>query len=168
MPALDYSKITLQETDKDRDFLLQLFISTRSAELLHSGWTQQQIEPFLTQQFAAQHQSFRQLYPRADYKLVLFAREPVGRLYLHRNEAGDRLIDIALIASCRNGGLGSHLIQTILDSASENGSPVSLHVEHMNPAYRLYQRLGFERVKDCGPYLLMRWLPPNHGHESPS
>jgi hypothetical protein len=34
---------------------------------------------------------------------------------------------------------------------------VSIHVEKLNPAMRLYRRLGFVTEEDKGVYDLMRW-----------
>jgi len=34
---------------------------------------------------------------------------------------------------------------------------VTIHVEAVNPAIRLYQRLGFKQIEDKGVYLLMEW-----------
>ena len=34
-----------------------------------------------------------------------------------------------------------------------------IHVEHNNPAMRLYKRLGFRKIDDNGIYHLMEWSP---------
>jgi ribosomal protein S18 acetylase RimI-like enzyme len=34
---------------------------------------------------------------------------------------------------------------------------VTIHVEVFNPALRLYERLGFKKVAENGPYHLMEW-----------
>ena len=39
------------------------------------------------------------------------------------------------------------------------GKPLRIHVERMNPALGLYERLGFEQVEDRGVYWLMEWQP---------
>ncbi len=39
------------------------------------------------------------------------------------------------------------------------GTRVSIHVEHDNPARRLYDRLGFQHVDTNGVYHLMEWRP---------
>ncbi len=36
---------------------------------------------------------------------------------------------------------------------------LSIHVEHDNPARRLYDRLGFQHVDTNGVYHLMEWRP---------
>jgi hypothetical protein len=32
-----------------------------------------------------------------------------------------------------------------------------IHVERLNPAVRLYERLGFRQIEDKGVYLFMEW-----------
>ena len=160
MTDIDFTHVSLRlESAQDRDFLLQLYISTREAELQQTGWPQTGIHSFLRQQFEAQFHSYRQLYPDAEFQLVEYEVVPVGRLYLSRTEDEYRLIDIALLPEYRGRALGAFLIRQVMDAANANGSPVSLHVEHANPAIRLYSRLGFEVVEDRGIYLFMRWHP---------
>lgn len=51
-------------------------------------------------------------------------------------------------------------MQDVLDRAASAGKKVRIHVEHNNPALRLYERLGFEQVEEQGIYYLMEWRPP--------
>jgi len=49
----------------------------------------------------------------------------------------------------RGQGLGSALVRTLFDQARAQGiATVSLSVEKANPALRLYERMGFEVVRD--------------------
>ena len=41
--------------------------------------------------------------------------------------------------------------------AAAGGKSVTIHVERMNPALRLYERLGFRLVEDKGVYLFLSW-----------
>lgn len=157
---IETSKVTLRaQTSDDDDFLLQLYISTREAELIQIGWTSAQIQPFLEQQFVAQHQSYRQAYADADFQIIEYQGEAAGRLYLHRGKDEYRIIDIVLVPELRNRKLGCHLIENIQASARENSLPVCLYVEPLNPAIRLYQRLGFEKQGTGGIHIFMCWAP---------
>lgn len=51
------------------------------------------------------------------------------------------LVYVAVHESMRGKGLGREIIKKALDMAEGN---VKLHVEHDNPAKRLYERVGFE------------------------
>ena len=85
--------------------------------------------------------------------------EPIGRLYLDRREDELRLIDIALLPEFRGRGLGGSLMRGVLDEAREADKLVRIHVEQNNPAMRLYEWLGFEKIEDQGVYWLMEWRP---------
>ena len=160
MTELDNHEISLRpETDEDKDFLLQVYISTREAELKLIGWSQTQIHAFLTQQLEAQTLSFRQLFPLASYQIIERQQTAIGRLYLDRGEDDYRLVDIALLPLYRNQKLGRYLIQSIQQEATEKIKTVSLHVDKFNPAYRLYTRLGFVVLEDQVTHLLMQWRP---------
>ena len=51
------------------------------------------------------------------------------------------------------------LLEEILAEAAATGRPVTIYVEHFNPARRLYDRLGFRHVDTNGVYHLMEWSP---------
>lgn len=160
MTTLDANKIHLRdEAVDDQSFLVQLFNSTRESGLSQLGWEPTEIQSFLKQQYDAQYQSYRQYYPDADYRLIEYDGEAIGRLYLNRDREEYRLIDIALVPEYRNNQLGSLLINNIMQEAGEIGKPVSLHVEHSNPARSLYQRLGFVEKDVTSMYLFLSWTP---------
>ena len=143
----------------DREFLRHLYASTRLNELAPVPWTDTEKMDFLRQQFEAQHTYYQQQWPDADYEIILQNGQPIGRLYVHRRADEFRLIDIALLPAYRNQGLGTALMEDLLDEAREAGLPVRIHVEQFNPALRLYQRLGFHTLEDRGVYLFMEWSP---------
>lgn len=143
----------------DLEFLASLYASTRAAEMAVVDWSDEQKQGFLRQQFEAQHQYYQQQFIHAQFLLIQMDGKACGRVYLDRREQEIRLIDIALIEGLRGQGIGSALMEEILTEAVSAGLPVRLHVEQFNPAFRLYQRLGFQVVEDQGVYLLMQWLP---------
>lgn len=143
----------------DLEFLAKLYASTRSAEMALVNWSQEQKQDFLRQQFAAQHQYYQQQFSHAQFLLIQMDGDACGRVYLDRRDQEIRLIDIALIEAVRGQGIGRALMEEILTEAVSASLPVRLHVEQFNPAFRLYQRLGFQVVEDQGVYLFMEWLP---------
>lgn len=143
----------------DLPFLQALYASTRTEEMALSGWNDTQIEAFLALQFRAQHEHYQQHYPNARFELILSDAKPIGRLYLDQWDDEYRLIDIALLPKYRNQGLGSRILKQILALAAQQNKAVRIHVEHFNPALRLYQRLGFRLLEDKGVYQFMEWRP---------
>ena len=143
----------------DDSFLYELYASTREDELAPLDWDSRQKEQFLMQQFNAQHEFYQTHFSDADFLVVLLKGEPIGRLYVHRSEDEIRLRDIALLPAFRGAGIGSMMIEAMLEEAVEAGKPVRIHVERFNRALRLYERLGFSRIGDNGVYYLMEWSP---------
>ena len=147
------------ETDDDAEFLYRLYASTREEELKPVPWSDEEKEQFLRQQFGAQTAHYRQHYADADYSIILVDGAPAGRLYLHQRPSDVRIMDILLAPEYRGKGVGTMLLQEILDRAAANGGSVSIHVEQDNPALRLYERFGFRQIDTFGVYLLMEWKP---------
>ncbi len=146
---------TISETDIP--FLNRLYASTRAEEMALVPWSEDEKSTFLDQQFQAQHLFYQQQFPRAKFDLVLTDNEPIGRLYVDSREDEIRLIDIALMPEYRGNGIGGKLMNQVLEQAKGESKPVRIHVEHNNPAMRLYLRLGFEQIDTNGVYHLMEW-----------
>ena len=160
------AEITLRKIEPDdEEFLLRVYSSTREEELALVGWTDEQKEAFLFQQFRAQSEWWRENYTGADFRIIEADGVPAGRFYVHRGRNELRLVDIALLPEHRGGGIGTRLIQSLFAEAVERGVPVTAHVETFNPARGLYRRLGFEEVENRGVYLFLRWRPEAVGAE---
>lgn len=144
----------------DRDLLCAVYGSTREDELRMTDWPEEQKAQFVRMQFEAQDAYYREHYPGSQWSVILAGGEPAGRLYVHRRTSEIRLMDITLLPAFRGRGLGSRLLDDLLAEAAREGKSLSIHVEIYNPAYRLYRRLGFEKVEDRGVYHLLRWTPP--------
>lgn len=66
-------------------------------------------------------------------------------------------LSIAIVPSRRGGGLGSELLDALLDRARADGyAAISLSVEKGSPAVGLYERHGFARVGDDDGGVTMR------------
>jgi ribosomal protein S18 acetylase RimI-like enzyme len=143
--------------ESDLPFLAQVYASTRAEELAATDWSDQQKAAFLEAQFQAQHAHYQRYYPGADWLVTMRGGESVGRLYIARWPSQHRIIDIALLPAHRGMGLGEALLRDLMDEAAAAGKAVSIHVEKLNPAMRLYRRLGFTTEEDKGVYDLMRW-----------
>jgi GNAT superfamily N-acetyltransferase len=152
--------ITLRPEDShDEAFLYLLYASTRAEEVAAWGWDETQQEAFLRMQFNAQRQSYEWQYPLAERRIILRDGEPAGRMIVHRADEEFLLVDIAILPEHRNSGIGAALIKGLLDEAALARKPVRLHVGRVNPARRLYERLGFVCISDTGTYFSMEWRP---------
>lgn len=151
---------TLRDTTSaDREFLLQVYSSTRAEELAASGWTDEHKAAFCQMQFEAQDAHYRQHYPNASFLVIECDGAPVGRLYVDRWPKEIRIMDIALLPAHRGRGTGTRVLSALMDEAVASGKTLSIHVERFNPALRLYDRLGFRLAEDKGVYLLLEFRP---------
>jgi ribosomal protein S18 acetylase RimI-like enzyme len=159
--------ITLREaTPQDKDFLLKVYSSTREDELAAVPWSAEQREMFIKMQFVAQHSYYREHFPEADYKVILLDGEPVGRLYVQREEHAIRILDIALLSEHRNTGVGTVLLRELLSEAERAQKPLQIYVEVYNHSLRLFERLGFTRKAEAGINFLMEWQKPAGAQEA--
>lgn len=157
---MSWQRIHLRDVEQgDEPFLLQVYASTRLKELAVTGWNPAQIHAFLAQQFAAQHTHYQSHYAEAQFSVIMDGETPIGRLYVARWPREIRIVDIALLPQHRGRGVGARLIEEIQAEGRASGRSVSIHVERMNPALRLYERLGFRETEDKGVYLLLTWTP---------
>ena len=104
-------------TPEDRDFLFAVYASTREEELRLWGWDDNQRRAFLEMQFRAQSQQYSLCYPQADSSIILFGDDPAGRLLVDKSGPEITLVDIALLPEYRNRGIGTILIQSLLQES---------------------------------------------------
>ena len=143
-------------TPEDNDFLYKVYTSTRE-DITQLGWDEEQKEKFLRLQFMAQHMQYKAQFGTAEFQIILADATPAGRLYINRSEDEIKIIDIALLPEFRSNGMGSSLLKQILAEAKQKRIPVRIHVQQSNPAFHLYQRLGFQKIDENGIYFLMEW-----------
>lgn len=145
----------------DEPFLRDVYASTRADELARVPWTEEQKRTFTDLQFTAQDAHYREHYEGASYEVILVDGRPAGRLYVARWPEEIRIMDIAILPGFRGAGAGTRLLEALLAEAAAGGKSVSIHVEGLNPAMRLYERLGFRALEERGPYVFMEWRPPS-------
>jgi ribosomal protein S18 acetylase RimI-like enzyme len=122
-------------------------------------WDDAQKEAFLRMQFDAQDEWWREHYAQASFDMILVDGEPAGRFYMHRGDREMRIVDIALLPEHRGNGVGTSLLRDLIAEADAAGKSVTIHVERVNPALRLYERLGFSLAEDKGVYLFLERPP---------
>ncbi|MFQ5572071.1 MAG: GNAT family N-acetyltransferase [Rhodothermales bacterium] len=150
-------------TPEDEAFLFEVYARNRMPELARVPWTDDQKHAFLTFQFQAQHQYYREEYAGAAFHLIVRGDTPLGRLYVDRRDDEIRILDVTLLPAYRGQGIGSRLIRALLDEAEQAGKPVRIYVETYQPSVHLFERLGFAKIEDHGVSYLMEWRPAAAG-----
>lgn len=146
-------------TPEDHEFLRRVHASTVEPELESLGWDQPRRAPFLGMHYELQSRTFETTYPGADRYVILAADQPVGRLYVNRGESEIRVVEISLLPERRGSGIGTRLLEEILEEARSRGVPVRLQVEKKSRALGWSQRIGFQRVRDRRLYWEMEHRP---------
>jgi RimJ/RimL family protein N-acetyltransferase len=145
------------ERDEDKEFRYRLFCDSRQPEfaLLLAPPAYQQV---MAHQFHAQTVSYRTQFPHARFDIIEMAGEPIGRLVVDRPGPMLHLIDQAIVPAQRNRGIGTAIMQALMDEARTANVPVRLEVSSQNdPSMRLYLRLGFVPVGHLHTYIEMEW-----------
>jgi GNAT superfamily N-acetyltransferase len=105
----------------DTPFLLELYGTTRQQELALVPWDEAQKSAFITMQFTAQQQHYANHYPHATHDVILRDGEPSGQIYVARDSEKIHIIDLVVAPPYRNAGIGTSLIQGLLEEARLTG-----------------------------------------------
>jgi ribosomal protein S18 acetylase RimI-like enzyme len=120
-------------------------------------------ERLMPQQFCGQNASYRANYPGACFEIVEHDGAPIGRIVTARTPDAVLIVDIALIASWRRRGIGTSLVNGVLDEARAADLPVRLSVVANNAAaLRFYLRLGFRPIASSAIGMRLEWRNPCH------
>ncbi len=147
-------------TDADKDFLLELYQSSRGEDLRGLGWDEDRISEFLSMQHEAQQLFHQTDYLQAVDEIILIEGEPAGRLIVERREHEIRCVDLALLPGHRGAGVGTFLIQRLQEEAGQTNKRLRLQIIRFNRAVTLLERLGFVRTSETGTHFQMEWRTP--------
>lgn len=141
--------------ETDMPVLREIYYASRAEEMTFFPFNDEQKLQFLASQFDAQHSHYQAYYGQAQYDCVLLDSTVIGRLYVDRGAEDMRIIDINILPAYCNRGIGTFLLQQLIAEADAKQLSLSAHVEHNNPARRLYARLGFDEVENREVYIFI-------------
>jgi ribosomal protein S18 acetylase RimI-like enzyme len=144
-------------TSGDRDLLLTLYASTRAQELSQVPWSDEQKQAFVQMQFTAQTRHYEATYPASEHQIVLWEGEAVGRLWVDLGPKSLHVLDLTILPAARGRGIGTAVLQGLLQEGAATGRTISGYVEAWSPAIPLLERLGFRKVEEQGYYLRFAW-----------
>lgn len=147
-PTCYVTQISLRPaTREDYDFLWWLHRATLKPYVEKTwGWDEQR-----------QAQHFCDCFDPATRQVIERDGVPIGCISVERQEARVFLAVIEIAPDHQNRGIGTKLIRALLDEADGRGVPVELQVLKVNPARRLYERLGFAVIGETETHYLIRW-----------
>ena len=144
-------------TAADKELLLQLFAESRKQELAAFSWTKEEEDAFIHMQYNLQQRSYATRYSSSKHLMILQETTPVGHIHTAEEENSIRLLDISILQSYRNCGIGNQVIQALKEEAATMHASILLHVYFTNPAKEFYARRGFTVTHFDGVYYTMEW-----------
>ena len=122
-----------QATNADADFLYRLHVAAmRDLVARVWGWDDAWQERFFAVHFDPTHS-----------RIVVVDGEDVGVIAVEWSATDAFLANIEILPEYQGQGLGAALVNGIITQAEACNLPVRLQVLKINPARRLYERLGF-------------------------
>jgi ribosomal protein S18 acetylase RimI-like enzyme len=140
-------KYTLRPaTSNDYDFLYELKVACLKEYVAATwGWDE-----------AYQQQRFTNFFDPAAIQIIGVDGQNIGQLSVEDMGGELFLSGIYLSPEWQNQGLGTEIIKDVLSTAKASGQQVSLQVLKVNPARRLYERLGFSIFAETDTHFKMR------------
>lgn len=139
----------------DREFLAELYASTRADELERAGFPPEQRAAFCRMQFEAQQAHYTRHFARAMDTIIEVDGVAAGRELIARAPDELFLVDIALLPHHRGRGVGSARLALLIAESRELACPIRLYAEQGSRAQALYARHGFVVTDEQGVHYLM-------------
>jgi GNAT superfamily N-acetyltransferase len=104
---------------------------------------------------AVQEPLFRERFDPAHRQIIVVDGRDAGVLEVSEREDGVFLDTIELMPAYQGQGLGGAVVEDVLAEAHTAGRSVTLRVFKVNPARRLYERLGFVEAGQSETHFVM-------------
>jgi len=108
---------------------------------------------------ARQWESFERQWHVAEVRIITMSGEDIGWLQTKTSDSTLFLGQLYLSAHMQRQGIGTRVLQMLIEEARRAGKPITLGVVKINPARRLYERLGFQRTHEDRHKVYMRLQP---------
>lgn len=108
---------------------------------------------------AWQSQYFRQHFKPSAHQIIVLHGQDIGAISVVRRDTDIFLGTIELLPAHQGQGIGTQLIKALIDEAHQKGIPLTLQVLKVNPARRLYERLGFSIIGETTTHYQMSATP---------
>ena len=134
-------------SESDRPFLYTLHCITMREVIEETwGWDERW-----------QRTDFDKRFGRYIVRIIEAEGHAVGSLWIEWRPDSLYIYELQILSEFQNMGLGTAVIQNVIEQGASRGFPVSLSVVPANPrAKHLYERLGFKVTKVEPPFIRMR------------
>ncbi|QAU46351.1 GNAT family N-acetyltransferase [Bradyrhizobium guangzhouense] len=146
------------EQDADNDFRFALFCQSRAAELALMPIEPVAHEQLMRIQYRGQTMTYRTNFPGARFDIIEREGSAIGRLITDRAGHHIAIVDWAIMPEMRGRGIGTAIMQSLMEEARQTNREIRLKVASNNAAaLRLYLRLGFAEVAEMPLYTELAW-----------
>ena len=132
-------------TGNDVDFLYALHVATMK-EYVDKTWGWED---------AFQESVFLRNYVPANIQIITLDDKDMGMLVVEERPEDIFLRAIEIHPDHQSKGIATEIISTIIADGFQKNKPVRLHVLKVNPARRLYDRLGFSVIEETTTHYIM-------------
>lgn len=105
---------------------------------------------------AWQLRHFEQNFKPELNQIIMLHGQPIGLLSVQQSDNELFIRSILIVSEYQSKGIGSFIISNVIEQAQQQGRPVTLQVLKVNPARRLYERLGFVIEDETETHFKMR------------
>jgi GNAT superfamily N-acetyltransferase len=92
-------------------------------------------------------------------EIIELNHAPIGVQLVERPGTHIQLVQLYIEKEFQRRGLGTQLLKRLFVEGRESSLPIRLRVLAVNPAKRLYERLGFVVIETTAERLFMEWRP---------
>jgi ribosomal protein S18 acetylase RimI-like enzyme len=137
-------------SEGDISFLYDLHVATMKSYIDQTwGWDD-----------AFQDSLFKKNYVPAEFQVITFDGADIGMLSIEEREAEIFLRTIKIHPNYQNKGIGTAIISKMIAEGTLRMKPVGLRVLKVNPAKKLYDRLGFSTIEETDTHYIMLTAMP--------
>jgi GNAT superfamily N-acetyltransferase len=106
-----------------------------------------------------QRESFARQWHVREVRIITMSGEDIGWLQTKTTDSTLFLGQLYLSGHMQRQGIGTGVLQMLIEEARRAGKLVTLGVVKINPARRLYERLGFQRTHEDRHKVYMQLEP---------
>lgn len=146
----------VKEKDEDEEQIKTIFEESRfDLKLIPDKALQMQI---ISQQYEIEKQQMNRVYPESQKYVITCGDKVVGRIYFVKREDHYRVLELGVLESFRELGIGKFALVWLQEKARSGDSELRLQVGKYNiNAIGLYQSLGFEVYEDNEVFYQLKW-----------
>lgn len=141
----------------EEDLWREIFYDSVRKHFESLNLPENELSNLLEFQFQSQSIDYQKNYPQASNYIIVYKNEPAGRVISSTEHNDLHIIDMAVLSEFRGQGIGTKIFEDFFEQSRRTKLPIRFYVEKINPAFRLYERLGFKIVADVTSHFQMEW-----------